>query len=51
MEPRAFPAVAPLNGREIVVMGGRTAFNFVGDVLIFDTETEEMRLVAESRMD
>ena len=32
-------------------MGGRAAFNFVGDVLVFDTVTEEMRLEAESRED
>ena len=37
--PRSFPAVAVLNSAEIAILGGRSQFNFLGDVLIFDTET------------
>ena len=48
MEARAFPAVAPLNSHEIVVMGGRSAFNFVGDVLIFDSLTDSIRKYVDS---
>lgn len=48
LEPRAFPAVAPLNDREIVLMGGRCTFNLIGDVHILDTRTDQLQLVLET---
>ena len=48
LTPRAFPAVSVLNQTEIVIMGGRGAHNYHGDVIVFDTETEKAeQVVAE----
>ena len=39
ISPRAFPAIGILNSEEIVVMGGRDTFNFIGDIIIFNSKT------------
>lgn len=38
----------PLNSREIVIMGGRCAFNLIGDVHILDTKTDELKSELET---
>lgn len=51
LEPRAFPAVAAINRDEIVLMGGRSTFNMIGDVHILDTRTDELRQEIETDED
>lgn len=51
ISPRAFPAIGILNNEEIVVMGGRDTFNFLGDVIIFNSKTSEVHKVFESSED
>jgi hypothetical protein len=38
---RTSPVVAPLNDSEIVIMGGRASMNWFGDLVIFDTRTDQ----------
>ena len=41
--PRVLPSVAFLNVNEICIMGGQGNEGLLGDVILFDTQTEEVR--------
>ena len=47
MEGRAFPAVCALSSTEIVIMGGRDQFGYLGDVFILDTKAGMSTQVAK----
>ena len=46
--PSCLPGVAPLNTHQIVILGGRDEVGFLGDVIVYDTLTNQVEQVCDN---
>ena len=47
LSPQTNTVVAPLNETEIVIMGGRDISGYLGDVIVFNTQTQKFQNVVQ----
>ena len=45
--PRTYPIFAPLNERDIVILGGDTGYDYLSDVLVFNVISKECKKVTD----
>ena len=43
LRARLYPSVSPINDTEIVIMGGISTENWLGDIIIFNTTTKNCK--------